>query len=130
MHKIILVMFLAVVSSSAMAEWVEVGVNDDGATVYANPDTIRRAGKRTKMWSLVDYKTAQVIAGELYMSRTSLHEYDCKDEQHRILSASFYSKNMRRGNTVATESNRNSGKWAPNPPDTVAESLWKFSCEK
>jgi len=130
MHKAVLMMLLAVVSNSAMAEWVEVGVNDDGATVYADPDTFRRAGKRAKMWILVDYKTAQVIAGELYMSRTSLHEYDCKDEQHRILSASFYSKNMRRGNTVATESNRNSGKWAPNPPGTVAKSLWKTACGK
>ncbi len=48
MKRLLLTLLLAVMSSSAMAEWVEVGVNDDGATVYANPDTIRRAGKRTK----------------------------------------------------------------------------------
>jgi len=47
MYKVILMMLLAVVSSSAMAEWVEVDTSDD-STYYANPNTIRKSGNKVK----------------------------------------------------------------------------------
>jgi hypothetical protein len=43
MRRLILSVLLAVVSSSAAAEWVEVG-RADTITAYADPATIRKAG--------------------------------------------------------------------------------------
>ena len=53
---------LAVMSSSAMAEWVEVSKSGEKTeetnfiTVYADPDTIQKIGNKAKMWVLIDYK--------------------------------------------------------------------------
>ena len=51
MPKAILMMLLAVVSSSASAGWVVVGVHDT-SILYADPASIHRAGNRVKMWGL------------------------------------------------------------------------------
>jgi hypothetical protein len=48
MRKPILMMLLAVVSSSAAAEWVELGSNEI-STAYSDPATIRRNGDMVKM---------------------------------------------------------------------------------
>ena len=62
MHKAILMILLVSMSSSAIAEWVEVAVSAKEAkeattmTAYADPDTIRRTGDRVKLWILADYK--------------------------------------------------------------------------
>jgi hypothetical protein len=48
MRKLILILLLAVLSSSAMAEWIKVGANDN-STIYADPATIRKEGNMVKM---------------------------------------------------------------------------------
>jgi len=81
MHKAILIMLLAVVSSSAMAEWVSLGESGDKTlTNYADPATIRKSGNRVKMWSLYDFKTVQVR----FRSVRLQIEYDCKEEEYRV----------------------------------------------
>ena len=55
MHKAILMMLLAVVSSSAMAEWTVVNENKEFIQ-YADLATIRKLGNKVKMWGLNDYK--------------------------------------------------------------------------
>jgi len=57
MRKAILAILLAVASSSAAAEWVEVD-SDETLTFYINPTTIRRDGNLVRMWELLEYKTA------------------------------------------------------------------------
>ncbi len=88
MKILLLTLMLAIVSSSAMAEWVEVGSNKT-VTIYAHPTTIRKTTvNKVKMWSLYDYNTAQEPAGSRpYMSMKFQDEYNCKEEQSRI----FYS---------------------------------------
>ena len=74
---------LAVVSINAMAEWVEVGVNDFiGSTFYADTETISKSGNKVKMWVMYDYKTAHDVVGDnfgKYMSTKNHNEYDCKE---------------------------------------------------
>lgn len=125
MRKAILVMLLAVVSSSAAAEWVEVA-RSDTSTFYADPATIRRAGNIVKMWDLIDRKTPDNFNNKPYMSQRSQHEYDCKEEQWRTLYFTFFSGNMAGGNAVYIDSDP--GKWAPVPPGSIAEGMWKFAC--
>jgi len=131
MRKFILLMLLAAVSSSAMAEWAAVDAASDGTfTIYTDLATMRKAGNRVKMWGLIDYKTARNVFtnGMPYMSIKEQEEYDCKEEQTRTLYADFKSGNMGAGEVVHIDSNP--GKWAPIEPGSTIESLWKIACGK
>jgi hypothetical protein len=132
MRKTILMMLLAAVSSSAAAEWVEVG-SDEAATVYADPATIRKEGGMATMWSLFDYKAVRVPDKpfEPYLSMRGQSEYDCKKQQARGLSASYHPGNMAKGDlTIVVYSNPATGNWKPVPPGSLIETLWKFACGK
>ena len=82
MHKAILMILLVSVSSSAIAEWVEIAVSAKEAeeeatmTAYADPDTIRKTGDRVKLWILADYKNINEEYGGA--SARQKDEYDCK----------------------------------------------------
>ena len=126
MHKAILMMLLAAVSSSAKAEWVEIGTTNK-STVYADPTTIRKLGNKVKMWALLDYSTAQEAGSKPYMSVRIQNEYNCKEETDRQIYATTFSGNMAGGHTI----NRQGGKkWEPVAPRTIGETLWKFACGK
>ncbi len=128
MRKTILMVLLAVVSNSAAAAWVEIGLGDDGTTIaYANPTTIRKAGNRVKMWVLLELKTAKpTAAGEPYRSSKMQNEYDCKKQRWRTLYDSWYSEKKGRGAVVYSTSEP--GNWRPVPPTSGVELLWRFAC--
>ena len=85
MGKALLMGLLAVVSSSAVAKWVEIGGNES-ATAYADLATIEKAGNLVKMWDLLDFKVVQARPyGTPYRSQKTRQEYDCKAERARIL---------------------------------------------
>ncbi|MDP2761779.1 MAG: hypothetical protein Q8O64_15555 [Sideroxyarcus sp.] len=127
MHKVILVMVLAVVSSSAMAEWVNVGSNENLA-IYVDPATVQRVGNMAKMWHLTDFKRAKKDMGEWYLSAKDQNEYDCKEVKLRRCASSQHSKNMGGGKVVYSDSYIT--KWRPVPPDSGIEIMWKFACTK
>ena len=60
---------LAVVSSSAMAEWIEIGSNDYHygfieVTAYADPTSIRKVGDIVKMRTRVGNKPVEMVDGK------------------------------------------------------------------
>jgi hypothetical protein len=128
MRKAILMVLLAVVSNSAAAAWVEIGLDDDGTTTaYANPTTISKAGNRVKMLVLLERKTAKTTAaGEPYRSSKMQNEYDCKKERWRTLYDSWYSGKKGRGAVVYSTSE--SSNWRPVSPTSGADLLWRFAC--
>ncbi len=128
MHKAILMILLAVVSSSAMAEWVKVGVSTDkNTTIYADPSTIRKLGDKVKMWVMWDHLTAQEGDSKPHMSTRVQKEFNCKEETTRQIYASAFTDNMGRGDLINNEGGR---EWEPVAPRTHDEALWKFACGK
>ena len=128
MRKAILLMILAIVSSSAAAEWVAVGGNDL-STTYVDPATILKVGDKVKMWHLVDFNAVQVKpTGKRYMSEKLQYEYDCKEERARMLTFLSHSGNM--GGGVMVEGDWHPQKWAPLPPGGLVGYLRKFACGK
>ena len=127
MHKAILMLLLLVASSSAVAEWVKVGGNKT-VTIYAHPTTIRKTTvNKVKMWSLYDYNTAQEPAGSRpYMSMKFQDEYNCKEEQSRILYSITHSENMGGGRSLY--SRKHDMIWTPISPGSIFHNLWKFAC--
>ena len=128
MRKIILVMLLAFVSNSAIAEWVEVG-NIATSAIYADSSTISKDGNRVKMWTLDDFKTAKVWSGKPFMSIKSQVEYDCKEKQTRLLFSSFFSGNISSGEPIVSSSNRHP-EWSPALPGSINELMLEFACKK
>ena len=124
----LLMLLLAVWSSSAAAAWVAIGGNDVSNT-YADPATIRKAGDKVKMRHLVDFNSVQLKAsGRRYLSEKLQYEYDCKQEQARMLNFSSHSGNMGAGAMV--EGEFRPGKWEPLPPGSLVAYLRKFACAK
>jgi hypothetical protein len=128
MRKAILMMLLALVSSSAAAEWVAVGGNEVSNT-YVDPVTVLKTGDKVKMWHLVDFNTVQVKAtGKRYMSEKLQYQYDCKEERARMLNFLSHSGNM--GGGVMVEGDWHPQKWEPLAPGSAVDYLRKIACEK
>jgi hypothetical protein len=128
MHRAILTMLLAVVSSSAVAEWLEVSHNETSA-VYADLATIDRTGDVVKVWTLLDFKAPQARPyATPYMSQKTQHEYDCKEQRARIVQFLRYSENMGGGEVVPTDSDPE--EWKPVATGSVVEKLWEIACRK
>jgi hypothetical protein len=118
---------LVLSSAPAYAEWAQVGTTDD-ATVYADPDTIRRKGNLVKMWILYDFKATQTVLNKSYLSSRSQDEYDCTEDRHRALATTSFSGNTGSGKVRSSYSIK--GKWEPVPPGTITQALWKVACDK
>ncbi len=135
MRKVILMLLLAVVSSSAMADWVRIGsIDAANLIIYANPDTIRRTGNIVSMWNLLDFTAIQRSAGSTnfpeitYLSVKAQHEYDCKTAQQRILYFYWYSENMGKGDVVFSDDTVE--EWSPVYPNSTKDILLKYACWK
>ena len=129
MHKIILMIVLAALSSSAAAKWVRISADETHAA-YADPATIRKAGGMARMWSVFDYYKAGAVLdnGKSYLSTRAQFEYDCSADRMRPLAVSFHSRNMAGGEIV--HSTFDPGDWGPVPPGTMNQALWKTACRK
>ena len=127
MRKIIVMLLLAVASSNAAAEWVEVD-SDPITTYYIDPTTIRRDGDLARMRELLDHNAARVRDKVSYLSSRMQSEYDCKQEKLRTLSLSLHSGNMAAGKTLHRTNHPD--KWRPVPPGGALEVLWKIACGK
>lgn len=127
MRKAILMVFLAVVSSSAAAKLVEIG-SDETITIYADPTTIRKVGNKVIMWEVGDFKTANKSGGKSFVSMKKQQEYDCKEKQIRTLHIILYSDNMGKGEVVHTVNKPRD--WEPVAPNSYGEFLWRTACGK
>ena len=128
MKKLLLTLALTFVSTSAIAEWTKVGESDKkgGYTAYADLASIRKVGDRAKMWALFDYKIVQKVSGVDFLSEKIRREYDCKEEQMRILAYSLFGWNMESGDLIRSYSQPQ--KWEAVQPGNIDETEWKVAC--
>lgn len=124
MNKILLMTLLAIVSNSAVAEWLYVARNDQ-SYVYVDPSTIRKAGNRTGMLVLFDFKTADETRP--FMSTKAQSEYECKEEQYRITRTYLYSENMGRGESEKSDTLT---PWRLLQTGSAWKYLWSIACLK
>ncbi len=130
MHKTILILLLLGLCSSAAADWVKLtGSGSDTDSYYADPTTKRKASNRVKIWSLVDHaKELADSFGKSHLSEKVQWEFDCTEEQKKMLAYTTYAENQGRGKAVYNDPTP--GKWEAVPRGTIQESLWKFACGK
>ena len=114
-------------ATAASAEWTSFHYSDE-IILYIDRATIRRKGDFVKMWELIDFKAVQNNGIYSYLTQRSQHEFDCKEEQTRLLAFSWLSGKMGSGSVVY--SNSDVGKWSPIAPNTIDEAQWKIACGK
>lgn len=127
MRKVILMMLLAGMSCSAMAEWANIGSNEKTA-IYVDQSTVERKGDMATMWHLTDFNNHQQDMGEKYLSTKDQNEYDCKVMKWRRRAAEQYAKNMGAGKLVYSDTYTT--RWMPVPVDSGVEILLNFACKK
>ena len=127
-HHAMLVSLLTVMSTSAMAEWVEVGTSDTD-TLYFDP-AIRLSDNNTfKLWALKDFKMSQRLNElESVKSAKVEYEYDCKAQQARMLYYTSYSESMAGCDIV--DFNVAPSDWVLISANSGNELLWKIACGK
>jgi hypothetical protein len=137
MHKAILMILLAVVSTNAMAEWTQIG--DDvaktegidtgrGVKTFVRADIAGKHGARVTMWTIRDYESPVTVENKKHFSSMSLEEYDCKDMQYKTLTFYWYSKHQAKGDIVYSDISH--GDMQPIIPDSIAHTAWKLACGK
>ena len=80
----------------------------------------------TKMWTLTNFTSTEVIEGRGHRSAKSQYEYDCAGERYRLVATIFYE--LGGGNGKVTHSEATTGAWYPVAPKSLAERLWKIAC--
>ena len=124
-----LITLLVLSSGPVYAGWVLTsGDDEEGMTVYVDPDTIQRKGNLVKMWQLYDYKTVQAVAGDSFLSIQRQNEYDCTEERTRMLAFTWFSSNMGKGRVVYRAAEEQ--QWEPVVPRSINRALWKVACNK
>lgn len=127
MRRVILLVLLTLVSSSALAEWVKVGVSqDNSATSYVDTDTVTRKKYGIIVWTMLDFSKAQRAEHQKYLSIKSQQDFDCKEKKVQILYTALHSENMGNGETIYSSSDPMSKK--PVPLDSMLEDIWEFAC--
>ena len=128
MNKIWMSLALTLASSGALAGWDAVGTGA-AYTTYIDRASIRRSGTMTKMWSLLDSKSAQMLNNHgTFKSMKTQDEYDCAEERYRSLYFVFFTDNMGEGSVIAT--GKGAEIWTPYAPESTSEVLWNVACGK
>jgi hypothetical protein len=107
------------------AEWVSVGGNET-ARIYVDPTTRQQNGTSVTIWVLDDFQTVHTRGSVKYRSSRIHEEHDCKEQRFRLLALENFSGSMGSGKKVDRRVGET--RWAPIPPGTLAQSVWKYVC--
>jgi len=121
----------AISSCEKELKWSEIGRVDDGV-LYIAPAAHDPTATTAKRLALIDFQSPQAILtvanGKRPLSATSQHEIDCGRGQLRMLSATYYSGRMGKGEIVSATVER--AEWKPVVPGTMGKSIWDATCGK
>lgn len=127
MKKLLLTLILVFASTSAIADWTKVGVEDE-STIYTDTSTIRKKGDLIKIWSLYDFKEAKNMSGKTYLSMEKQYEIDCAKGLARAMYIIYYAQKMGGGEKGAFDYPPK--QWQPVAPNSAGESILKSACGK
>ena len=120
--KTVLILFLAALSSSALADWAV--MYRDVPADKPNKVNGRDAGTRVEIWILRDFVDA------LSDTRSGMtgDKTDCADEIRRQLYLSWHSGRTGFGQEIRLDS-LSTGNWSRIKQGASERVLWKFACE-
>ena len=127
MSKLLTILLLVSISTTAMAEWTMVQTGDAG-NMYIDFDTLQRSGDLVTVLTLNDYSEPQQKE-ELSAQFKELH--DCRNKKFKALSINYYSSPLAQGNTIATVSlNEQETPWSDVVQYSIGELKANIICSK
>ncbi len=124
MRMLMLAALLLTTMPVAAQKWVAV-YGTDATTFYIDPGAIRVNGHLRRAWEVHDLKKRDSNGA---MSLRFLHEYDCREGRHRILSIWRHSEPMAGGYGSTTEWLSQPMQWDYVAPRTVVEIYLNIVC--
>jgi hypothetical protein len=122
------ILALAVLSGTALAEWVEIEKFDDGMRVFVDRKTARRSGETAQVTHLVRWGEAQRDDdGPPYLSTVVQTIYDCVGKRERYLASTSYAGAMGNGATVIADEDE-AENWYSISESSMEDKLWKIAC--
>lgn len=145
MRKSILIIVLAIICNSVMAEWTKWILIQDwngspDTALYVSSAASQKTGNIVKMWHLFDYKFAQPAGGAKYLSEAAQNEYHCKKKKTRAFISYAFDGNMGYGKIVVSQKNgkivfqnkelidHSYKNWGSFQQGSTDELLWKIAC--
>ena len=122
-----LLALVMLIASPAWAGWEHVVQDEDGARFLIDYQTIRKDGNKVKFWQLVNYQKPGTFGEVKYVSTRSRQEYDCKQEQKRVLTFAAFDTWNANGKAVFTL--EETGNWTEIPPETIVWEIMKKVCK-
>ena len=119
---------LALLPLSALADWNEVSVFDDGMRVFVNPATAQRAGDLAEVSHLVRWGEPQKADEQaVYRSTIVRTRYDCAKKLEKYLGSASYAGTMGNGDVVISDDDE-ADKWYTISDASMEEKLWSVAC--
>lgn len=128
MKPLFLITVLILNPGPVFAGWVAVEKQYQTAgleTVYFDPETIHRGGKRATLWQLTDIKWNSTTR---FLSFKTHKEFDCERSRVRILQVIEFSRQMGTGRSAAGFIEN--GNWQPVEERSINHALRKAACGK
>ncbi len=127
MSKLLTMLILASVSTTAMAEWTMVQTGDEGS-MYIDFDSLQKTGDLVTVMTLNDYSQPQQ-KDELSAQFKELH--DCRNKKFKALSINYYTSPLAQGNAFATLSfNEPETPWSDVVQYSIGELKANIICSK
>ena len=128
MKRFLVIVLLVLSIRPASAEWLIVGIMQDGTSVYIDSESLHRQGKVVQMWALFDSSGMKVMDGISSRSMRAQFEIDCDQEVYRSLAVTRFSGNMASGKVVYDAAGK--GKCSPVATKSVAKMLMNSQCKE
>lgn len=127
MKKIFCIPVLLLIASQANAAWTLIGETTTSSE-YIDISTARKDGDIVKVWVLTDWTNPQKLSEtQSYLSNVIQAEFDCKNEQTRMMHSSAFPAHHGKGEAIVNGPGRMI--WQPIPPGTIGEAQFKIVCK-
>lgn len=124
---VILWMGMALTARAEFTKYFE----DDDTVAYLDRDSISRAGREARLWTIDDYRKPQndLEGKKPYLSVKSQWVFDCTKRLSDVLIAFYYSEPMARGDEVYSGA-ADQRSWDKVAPGSVGELAFRAACAK
>jgi hypothetical protein len=120
-------LWLALASAPAAAEWTAVGTANEIYAAFADRESIRRTGDLVCMHGLYDFRRRDYTPdGRALYSTAVLREYDCAGQRVRLLSSVDFAGHMGKGEAVSTSVR--TGRWEGIVAGSIDEAFLEVAC--
>jgi len=128
-NKSALLLVLALLSSTVLAEWTEIQKFDDGMRIFVDKASARRSGDTARVTHLVRWGEPQLEPGSPpYLSTVVQTTYDCIGKRERYLASTSYAGPMGNGDVVISDEDE-ADKWYTISEGSMEERLWSIACQ-